>query len=276
MPTRKSRLQIPRRLQDRYLAAYAESLATLDPDRPIPCPHDRSGPTPRMVREQLLPEWRDWFRDRLAEHTEPLTAEQRQLVQDNYRLAHVAANKFSDDCGLTRWERRSAGYLGICFAAIRFDEARGGKFSSYAVRCARGFILREMRQRFLIQIPEYVLQAKCQKGRFAQSAERNEKYAEIAKSTTAIHTKVGLAIDPEDHRARSEGQPEFDEIDRLREALMRLDERRRFLLTEHCNGRLLYQIGEDLGIGDSRAGALYHDGIAKLRQLMDVRDTKEA
>lgn len=74
-----------------------------------------------------------------------------QLVQENRKLVYSQANKLKTT--LQDWETAeydelvSAGLVGLCQAARRFDPSKGFRFSSLAVRWIRGEMLHYLRDR---------------------------------------------------------------------------------------------------------------------------------
>ena len=83
-----------------------------------------------------------------------MTEEQAKLVEDNLALVKYTIRKHFQ--GVLRSYRNTAmldsfddleqiGRLGLCKAAMTFDESKGCTFSTHAVLCIRGAILNELR-----------------------------------------------------------------------------------------------------------------------------------
>lgn len=68
-----------------------------------------------------------------------------RLAEGNVRLAYKIAENFCG-CGIEKEELQGFALLGLVKAAATFDEARGYKFSTYAVPVIRNEILRELRR----------------------------------------------------------------------------------------------------------------------------------
>ena len=64
------------------------------------------------------------------------------IIENNLRLVSFVAYKYSIITGIDIHELESFGYEGLIYAIEKFDASKGYKFSSYAVPCIRGFILR--------------------------------------------------------------------------------------------------------------------------------------
>lgn len=79
----------------------------------------------------------------------PLTDAQRELVARHLRLAYwVAARTVPQGHWGTAYDREdllAAAHLGLCWAAQRYDPARGVRFSTFAVPVIRGTILSQLR-----------------------------------------------------------------------------------------------------------------------------------
>lgn len=76
----------------------------------------------------------------------PLTAKERDLVERHLKLVRHIAKRFLWR-GLDPDELYSAGCLGLCVAAIRFDERAGVGFSTYGGRYVTGYMRHEIRAR---------------------------------------------------------------------------------------------------------------------------------
>lgn len=75
---------------------------------------------------------------------EKLTAEQKQLVNDNLNLVYFTVNKLCPLCkpGTYEYEDVSAqGYLDLCKAAKTYDKDKNVKFCTYAYTCIKFGIL---------------------------------------------------------------------------------------------------------------------------------------
>ena len=74
-----------------------------------------------------------------------LTQAQQEWVLQNTGLVYYIVNRYNN----YSWQREDLeqiGMLGLCKAAITFDESKGSKFSTYASRCIDNEILMYLRK----------------------------------------------------------------------------------------------------------------------------------
>lgn len=72
-----------------------------------------------------------------------MTEKQRQLVTDNENLVYSIVNKIIHRVhkpNVSRNDMIQEGFVGLCQAAMRYDETRGNKFSTYACAYIMGKI----------------------------------------------------------------------------------------------------------------------------------------
>lgn len=72
-----------------------------------------------------------------------MTEKQRQLVKDNENLVYAVVNKIIHRVhkpNVPRSDMIQEGFVGLCQAAMRYDETRGNKFSTYACAYIMGKI----------------------------------------------------------------------------------------------------------------------------------------
>jgi RNA polymerase sigma factor (sigma-70 family) len=206
--------------------------------------------------------------------TVPLKGDQRDFVEKNHPLAFVAADKFSDDCGLTRNERVSAAYLGIIHAAKGFDPTQKFQFSTYAVRCAVNFIQREIAKNSIIRIPFYL----CNSSTAGSGEEhRFQAYVRTARSVRSIFAADPEDnIDPEDRRGQAPRISEQEELKQeeligaLEELIGRLPERQKYVIKSRLAGLSLKAISNSLGISKERVRQIEEKTIIRLKQQMDA------
>ena len=65
-----------------------------------------------------------------------------EILKNNLRLVSFVAYKYSIITGINIHELESFGYEGLIYATEKFNTNKGCRFSTYAVPCIRGFILR--------------------------------------------------------------------------------------------------------------------------------------
>ena len=78
--------------------------------------------------------------------SEVMNDAQRKLAEDNLKLVYALVSReyptFRGDEDIIQ-----SGILGLCRAAMRWDESKGVKFSTYACGCIRNGIRQELRMR---------------------------------------------------------------------------------------------------------------------------------
>ena len=70
-----------------------------------------------------------------------MTDAQEKLIVDNYQLVHGFVHKYGQSFGHEYDESVQIASLGLCYAALKYDETRS-KFSTYAYKCMMGEFLK--------------------------------------------------------------------------------------------------------------------------------------
>jgi RNA polymerase sigma factor for flagellar operon FliA len=199
------------------------------------------------------------------------------------------------------------GMLGLIDAVERFDPEPGFKFETYAIRRIRGAIFDELRK--LDWVPRGVRdQARAideARGQLEAVLRRSPTAAEVAEraglsvdSVTTLLSELSLAaplsldgISPQTGRSLADalGGPDdaieavaerldtAEMVRRLREAMGRLGERDgRILRLYYLEGMTLSQIGEVLGVTESRVSQLRAQALGRLRTLLGESGTERA
>lgn len=157
-------------------------------------------------------------------------------IRENQSLVHHTINRYfsslRDDEDIYQ-----AGMIGLWKACLHFDESKGYKFSTFAVKCIYRSILIELRSR------------------------RNTNLLNCISLDNPVdeecHTHVELMEDPDDA---------FSLIE-LRETLNSLSDKERNLLELRYEGLTYKEIGEILGISKSRVGVLIQQLRDKLESM---------
>ena len=193
----------------------------------------------------------------------------------------------------------SYGLVGLLDAIDRFEPSRGVKFETFALARIRGAIIDELRsldwapralrqnQRRLIQVAAEIEQREGRPATDAELAERmglteselNQLLADIAGSSMVALEEL-FAPSPNDDEALALGDAVEDETspqpgpatehailrDLLADAIVRLPERERIVVSlYHYDGLSLREIGQVLGVTESRASQLRTKAIVRLR-----------
>lgn len=186
-----------------------------------------------------------------------------------------------------------AGVIGLMEALDRFDPARATDFESYAEFRIKGAVLDELRRRDLMARDARLQVNHVEKviAKLTQSLARQPEEPEIAEA---------LGITVEEYRARIEkllpvrvvsfedlpspdmvgpDSSPFDEVSRrelatrLAEAIASLSQRHQTILNLHYREELnLREIGEVLGVSESRVCQLLSDITLRLRAAMHRSD----
>ncbi len=147
----------------------------------------------------------------------------------------------------------SAGMVGLLSAARSYDPNRGAEFKTYAYHRIRGAILDELRR--LDFLPR-------------SQRERNRR---IGRESPGL---VPLPTD-EDGQECLEAAPERQAVDnedllaRLREEIDRLPARMRTVMAlYHYEGLKMREIGERLGLTESRVSQIHSNAVSRLRRVL--------
>jgi len=193
----------------------------------------------------------------------------------------------------------SYGLVGLLDAIDRFEPSRGVKFETFALARIRGAIIDELRsldwapralrqnQRRLIQVAAEIEQREGRPATDAELAARmglteselSQLLADIAGSSMVALEEL-FAPSPNDDEALALGDAVEDETspqpgpatehailrDLLADAIVRLPERERIVVSlYHYDGLSLREIGQVLGVTESRASQLRTKAIVRLR-----------
>lgn len=195
------------------------------------------------------------------------------------------------------------GVLGLLEAIKRFDSLRGTKFETYASSRIRGTILDELRRQGWVprSVMEQVKQVQEAAEKLEQELQREVTCADIAgalnipvKQVAEILEQVNFMsiihleelLTAEDSKLQvldtvqsREPFPEQQVIEkdlkeRLKEALVQLPERERLLLSLYYYEELtLKEIGEVMGISESRVSQIHSRALLRLRKILAGDDS---
>lgn len=222
--------------------------------------------------------------------------ERHQLVETHLELAKKAAAmiyprvKEHVDMG----ELVALGNAGLVEAANRFDPARGATFSTFAWYRVQGAIVDGLRKS--TQLPRRtwakLVALRAASDYLEQRAERDagaakagtsppegvEALRRVRDAMSAIRTMYSTSLEAmreAGHDVAAEERAPGEQIDkqrfalRLREAIDKLPDKERQLMTKHYwEGKNLLEAGEELGISKSWASRLHAQAVDRLRDLM--------
>lgn len=204
----------------------------------------------------------------------------QQDVQDNLGLVYMTARKMRYLCdrGLLDFEDLiSEGTLGLIHALDRFDPDRGLRFSSYAVKCIWGFILRGHRnlyrefwkaQNSCYDVPTFTISI------FRKDLTKDEKIRYVA----------GL----DDHGVNAEDIIGNANLSMIAKRLLAVSmtERERKIVVERFGldgkgKRTLEEIGRELGLSRERVRRLQARVLKRaqevfLPQIREIREEMDA
>lgn len=227
-----------------------------------------------------------------------LRDERDQLIADHIdvakRIALRVARRVPD--WLTADDLIAAGMVGLAEAATRFDSTRGEPFIAFAEKRIRGAVLDELRRGDIM--PRRVRNRAREVGETIRALEQSlgrtpsdeevaakldvdvEEYRDNLAQLTHV-TIVDLQTPselPEAHRASDQWAPDqaaarSEMIRLVREGLGRLRERDATILALYYDEGLTYrEIGEVLGVTESRVCQLHGRAVARLRAELAVEE----
>lgn len=210
-----------------------------------------------------------------------------QLVVDHLDLVrHVLGRLLVDAPGhVDRDNLEGAGLLGLVEAASRFDGARGSDFRAFAYQRIRGAVLDEMRRN--CPLPQQVMELWTRIREYTSRCVVYPTVEELAHalgtsieaieeclvSTKVVrpdewHDEFAVASSPVDQMDQAEFE---DNRERLAEAMMRLPERQRIIVSMYYTDNLrLREIGEVLGLSESRVSRLLAQAHLQLKRIMSA------
>ena len=225
------------------------------------------------------------------------TQSQEEFIVNNMNIVkNIASKYYTDKIGLDYEDLVSYGVMGLIDARKKFDESRGVKFSTYASIRVSSFIIDEIRKyspvsrTYMSKIKEY---NKCvdqlQQKLFRKPSEDEiAQYMDITKKEViSIRNKMKTSSNIS---IVSEGEKEFSIIDTIEDkdilcpeeafeqkelqdvlakAIDMLKEKDRLVLSLYYYEELtLKEIGEILGVSESRVSQLNNRAISNLRAAM--------
>lgn len=223
----------------------------------------------------------------LTRATAGLTPEQRQIVIDNLGLVHHIVARVSQrfPSAMNRDDLVQTGTMGLIEAVTRFDPERGSKFSTFAGRRIEGAITDHLRSGDWAPRSVRAQQRRLHRAE-ANGAHTDEELsrltgmnpetirrtrAEVNRATLASFDSSSFDRNQVIDRSRpvDTGLLERETISELRAALRLLPDRHRLLVEAHfLDGRTLTEIGEAMGVTQSRASQLKAEALADLRRIM--------
>jgi|SRR5689334_9975200 len=240
---------------------------------------------------------------------EPITLSGDESGRDRLVLEHIPllkhiVGRMLAPAGVERDDLYGIGMLGLIAAADSWDASRGLKFSTYAYHKVRGAILDELRKQDVLSRGRRELVRDVE--RFVQAAEQERGIAplpeeiaealalpveEIDAALTSARSAGEISLDSEGDESRLSallgdpksadpvGSAEFAELKQLLvEAIQALPEQERTVITlYYAEELLLRDIGEVLGVTESRVSQIHSRALYKLnRQLAALSGREEA
>jgi RNA polymerase sigma factor (sigma-70 family) len=171
------------------------------------------------------------------------------MVEAHMKLAITAIRSNRDGSRLPPEEREQLAYMALIKAVVGFDDARGYKFSTYAVWCIRRTLTREASMDRMIHIPNYLMSKRARA--------KDPRMVEAAGKAMTVGSLSGadFEIDPP---SRVEGDCGDDEQRRIRLAAIRaaaatLKPRHATVISLRMNNASLDDVGKQLGVCKERA-----------------------
>jgi len=209
------------------------------------------------------------------------------------RIAHHLAARLPDTVELD--DLLQAGMIGLLEAASNFDAARGASFETYAGIRIRGAMLDEVRKqdwtprsvyRKQRQVSEMIRSIEANTGRPAEAREiaeglgiSLEDYFEILRDTAGCRLfsldetrdESGYARElPSSTTATPDEELNYDQQKlQIAAAILKLPEREQLVLSLYYERELnLKEIGEVLGVSESRVCQIHSQAALRLRAMM--------
>ena len=244
-------------------------------------------------------ERRDWTEYRTTGNV----SVRNRLVERHLALVHHFAHRMRPRTGGTVevGDLVSAGTVGLMHAISSFDPDHGSRFSTFAASRIRGAMLDEVRRRDVAprSVRRKQRQMEQARDRLAVELDRAPRHPEVAAvlgvdpqklwrwkwdvdrsrrvsltDLLGLSGKGGPVPEPAGEADVVDRLAQEVEVARLRRELERLPERERRILREYdLEGRTLREIGEDLGVSESRVSQIRSRALGRLRErLGDLRD----
>lgn len=190
----------------------------------------------------------------------------------------------------------SLGNAGLAEAATRYDPTKGASFATFAWYRVKGSIIDGLRRNttlpkrvwaklVALRAASEYLEHKIEREAGAAKAggpppEGAEALAQIKQAMSAIRTMYLTSLETLREEKGFEPAADLaapgDKLDtqvlskRLREAIDKLPEKERLLLTKHYwEGKNLLEAGEEMGISKSWASRLHAQAVDRLKKLVD-------
>lgn len=234
---------------------------------------------------------------------EPLTLEQRDMVEKNIALVHHIVSRMTENfpAAVQRDDMVQAGLVGLIEATQRFDADRGFSFSTFAGRRIEGAVLDLLRRadwaprsvrRNERQLHEMEAGMTAQLGRRPTAMELGDAMGTGADHVHNLRADVAKArINPLVVRAKGDDNdsdvtdldlvatdiPDTLDLEHqelmgyLRDGIALLPERHRIVIVGHfLEGQSMTELGELLGVTQSRASQLKSEALGMLKSGIDV------
>jgi RNA polymerase sigma factor (sigma-70 family) len=189
-----------------------------------------------------------------------LTPLGQQIVAANRGIAGEVARRFSWT-GTSAADRRSAAYLGLCYAAATFNPTLGIRFSTFAYKCCQREVWEDYVRDHVIRQGRHVLEGRVSKELREQA--RRTQHVELYPP----HVLADRVLDPHEMEvADSDTRPE--RIARVMERC--LSNRERAIVYSHLAGRTFVAIGAEWGISKERVRQIEASAYRRIRTMMGV------
>lgn len=234
---------------------------------------------------------------------EPLTPDQRKMVEKNIALVHHIVSRMTENfpAAVQRDDMVQAGLVGLIEATQRFDADRGFSFSTFAGRRIEGAVLDLLRRadwaprsvrRNERQLHEMEAGMTAQLGRRPTAEELGDALGTGADHVHNLRADVAKArLNPLVVRAKGDDNdndvsdldlaatdiPDTLDLEHqelmgyLRDGIDLLPERHRVVIVGHfLEGKSMTDLGELLGVTQSRASQLKSEALGMLKTGIDV------
>ena len=164
------------------------------------------------------------------------------LVEDNINLAHFVAHEYKH-IGIEYEDLVSIATIGLVKAANTYDESMGYKFSTYAIKCARTEMLKQLRK----------IKKRAVTISFEQTTRANKEDCKIGDTIEDENDWVGKFVEHED----------------LTYAMSKLTDKEKTVIElRYYKNLTRNEVAEKMGMSNTLCSSITKRALSKLRKSM--------
>jgi RNA polymerase sigma factor for flagellar operon FliA len=209
-------------------------------------------------------------------HRAPLANHQQQRVAASLPFVESLARRMASTMphSIDLGDLVQDGVLGLIDAAHRFDEDRGIKFETFAERRVRGAMIDALRRELgaeptLADLAKRVGSDEARLERTIVRISTIESTSPLANFEGVDSATLPAVLVPSEPPSPDRVYEQTEVRDRVRQALAKLPARERRIVSLYYFGEAtMKQIGEEIGVNESRVSQLHARAIERLRKVM--------